>query len=227
TLDFLRWRRSQGRGRRKTPEQVPRHPVHRQIRRLRRKDRRDEELEGVAVVERARRVRIGLRQCVRDGAGPLASGLLRLARHRPARPRATSTHPRPQDGDAPMAGVDNAEVAARLHEWADHLQSTRANPYRVRTYHKAADTVAALTEPIEAWVREGRDLQSIAGIGESLSARIRAIVESGGTYDVDAGEHKAPSKGPTSGTAKPKGLAAQLRGDLHCHTNATDGAHGL
>ncbi|NOS83283.1 MAG: hypothetical protein HOP32_17055, partial [Nitrospira sp.] len=44
----------------------------------------------------------------------------------------------------------NQQVADIFRSMAERLSSQRANPYRVRAYRKAADTIEALEEDIAA-----------------------------------------------------------------------------
>jgi DNA polymerase (family 10) len=54
----------------------------------------------------------------------------------------------------------------------------RANSYRIRAYHRAADLIADLPEDIKA-IAARRELQNLPGIGRDLSARIEEFLETG------------------------------------------------
>jgi predicted flap endonuclease-1-like 5' DNA nuclease len=75
----------------------------------------------------------------------------------------------------------NAEIAARLEEVADILESQEANPYRVQAYRRAAVTVRNSDRSIsEIVAKEGIEgLRELHGIGESLSRSIHQLVTSG------------------------------------------------
>ncbi|MDA0699614.1 MAG: type-X family DNA polymerase [bacterium] len=75
--------------------------------------------------------------------------------------------------------VSNAVVAARLARLADLLEIDGANPFRVRAYRSAADTVAAHPEALTDLLRRGVDLTSLKGIGKDLAAAIVALFETG------------------------------------------------
>jgi hypothetical protein len=81
----------------------------------------------------------------------------------------------------PKRPLPNDEVALRLDEVADLLEAQDANPFRVRAYRSAAETVRGLPRPaheiLEAEGTEG--LQRLAGIGESLAGSIEQLVQSG------------------------------------------------
>ena len=73
----------------------------------------------------------------------------------------------------------NAAVAVRLERLADLLEIDGANPFRVRAYRQAADTVAAHPESLADLVARGTDLTQLRGIGKDLAAAITALFESG------------------------------------------------
>jgi hypothetical protein len=82
---------------------------------------------------------------------------------------------------SPEAPLANDQVALRLEEVADLLQAQDANPFRVRAYRAAAETVRGLPRPahdiLEAEGPEG--LEHLAGIGESLARSIEQLVQTG------------------------------------------------
>jgi hypothetical protein len=77
--------------------------------------------------------------------------------------------------------LTNDQVALRLEEVADLLQAQDANPFRVRAYRAAAETVRGLPRTahdiLEAEGPEG--LEHLAGIGESLARSIEQLVQTG------------------------------------------------
>jgi DNA polymerase (family X) len=72
---------------------------------------------------------------------------------------------------------DNGAVAARLERLADLLELTEANPFRVRAYRTAAETVAAHDRPVVALSLE--ELLSLKGVGKDLARAIRDLAEEG------------------------------------------------
>jgi DNA polymerase (family 10) len=74
--------------------------------------------------------------------------------------------------------VDNAWIADRLDAFASMLELSEANPYTVRAYHRAADTVRGAPVPIADLVRQGR-VRSLRGIGRSIEARLNELVRTG------------------------------------------------
>lgn len=75
----------------------------------------------------------------------------------------------------------NNEIASRLEEAADLLTEQGANPFRVRAYHRAADTLRHLEEPVTAILNaEGVEgLERLPGIGVRFARAIREMVRHG------------------------------------------------
>jgi DNA polymerase (family 10) len=61
---------------------------------------------------------------------------------------------------------------------AERLSAQRANPYRVRAYRKAADTIEALEEDL-ADVAARQTLEDIDGIGRDLADKIEEFLRTG------------------------------------------------
>lgn len=59
---------------------------------------------------------------------------------------------------------------------ADLLSSQRANPYRVRAYRRAADSLLALKEDVAA-VAQRHGLEEIEGVGKDLAEKIKEFLE--------------------------------------------------
>jgi DNA polymerase (family 10) len=75
--------------------------------------------------------------------------------------------------------VDNAAIARLLTEIGDLLEIRGDNPFKIRAYRSAADTVAA--EPTAVATLDETGLRALPGIGKDLAARIREIAASGDT----------------------------------------------
>jgi putative hydrolase len=80
-----------------------------------------------------------------------------------------------------MGDTLNRDVATRLDEAAALLSEQGANPFRVRAYRRAAETLRALSGPVsQILALEGVEgLQRLPGIGVSLARAIRDIVRLG------------------------------------------------
>jgi DNA polymerase (family X) len=73
--------------------------------------------------------------------------------------------------------VDNLVIARVLNEIGDLLEIKGENPFKVRAYRNAADTVAHLGERIAGMT--GAERRAIPGIGKDLAARVGELVETG------------------------------------------------
>jgi len=75
---------------------------------------------------------------------------------------------------------DNAEVARVLQQIADILEFKNENPFKLRSYQMAAETIGSMGTPI-AEIAEGgaSELQKIPGIGKTISGQILEIVQTG------------------------------------------------
>jgi DNA polymerase (family 10) len=76
-----------------------------------------------------------------------------------------------------MAPLDNPAVARTLGEIADLLELKGENPFKIRAYRSAADSIAASAESVAGLDAKG--LQQWPGIGKDLSARIVEICQTG------------------------------------------------
>ncbi len=72
----------------------------------------------------------------------------------------------------------NRRLASLFHSIADLLATQRANPYRVRAYRRAAESIAALQEDIADIAQRG-ELEEIPGIGRDLRAKIQEYLATG------------------------------------------------
>lgn len=85
------------------------------------------------------------------------------------------------EGQARLMTGLNQQIAERLREAADLLEGQAANPFRVRAYRSAADTVAQLGQDLEALFREGgvAALGELPHIGPALAAAISEMISTG------------------------------------------------
>jgi DNA polymerase (family 10) len=74
--------------------------------------------------------------------------------------------------------VDNQRIADRLEAFASLLELVDGNPYTVRAYRRAAETIRAAAVPVAELARSGR-ARELRGIGPGIEARIRELVETG------------------------------------------------
>ncbi len=78
--------------------------------------------------------------------------------------------------------MDNITIARLLDETAALLEIDGADPFRIRSYRRAAEAVEAQTTQLEALTRPDADpkaLLAIPGIGKGMAANIRDLVATG------------------------------------------------
>ncbi len=74
--------------------------------------------------------------------------------------------------------MDNTEIADRLETFALMLELVEANPYTIRAYRRAAETIRAAALPVADLVRTNR-VRELRGIGQGIEARLRELVDTG------------------------------------------------
>jgi DNA polymerase (family X) len=74
--------------------------------------------------------------------------------------------------------VENRQIADRLDRFATLLELSDGNPYTVRAYRRAAETIRGAALPVAELVRSGR-ARELRGIGPGIEARLRELVETG------------------------------------------------
>lgn len=79
------------------------------------------------------------------------------------------------------ATLANADLATRLDELADLLEEQRADPFRVRAYRNAAETLRRLPRPVgDIYAAEGLEgLERLPDIGVSIARSLRAMLTTG------------------------------------------------
>jgi len=76
--------------------------------------------------------------------------------------------------------MDNIAIARMLDETAALLEIDAADPFRIRSYRRAAEAVEQQTSSLESLVADDpKQLLAISGIGKGMAANITAIVETG------------------------------------------------
>lgn len=80
--------------------------------------------------------------------------------------------------------MDNPFIADRLDAFASLLELGDANPYTVRAYGRAAETIRGAAVPVAELVRSGR-VRELRGIGPGIEARLRELVETGGIAELE------------------------------------------
>lgn len=75
--------------------------------------------------------------------------------------------------------ISNVEIASLFEEMADLLELSGENAFRIRAYRNGAKAIAEMSDSVEHWVREGKDLTTVEGIGSTLAEKTQVIVETG------------------------------------------------
>lgn len=73
--------------------------------------------------------------------------------------------------------MENLAIAQIFSEIADLLEIKAENPFKIRAYRNASDTIAHATDKL-AYLNE-EQLRAIPGIGKDLASKIREIAETG------------------------------------------------
>jgi DNA polymerase (family 10) len=73
----------------------------------------------------------------------------------------------------------NASIAETFRHVADLLEIEGANPFRIRAYRRAAQTVEDLPQSAAKMVADGKTLAGLPGIGKDLAGKITEIVNTG------------------------------------------------
>jgi len=112
----------------------------------------------------------------------------------------------------------NQHVVTIFRSIADLLAAQRANPYRIRAYRKAADTIEALEENI-ADVATRHALEEIDGIGRDLAEKIEEFLRTGAIQAYEA--LRTPLPEAVKDWAQLPGLSESLAAYLYTRLNIT------
>ena len=77
-----------------------------------------------------------------------------------------------------MGKAAGPEVARLLLEYGRRTALAGGNPYRAKAYLRAAESLAAQTEPLERLVKEDR-LREIPGVGDAIADIITRLARTG------------------------------------------------
>ncbi|MCX5779690.1 MAG: helix-hairpin-helix domain-containing protein, partial [Firmicutes bacterium] len=80
--------------------------------------------------------------------------------------------------------MTNREIARILDHIADILQFKDDNPFKVKAYRQAANSIYHLDEDIHYLYEKGR-LDEIPGVGKAIKAKIEEMVEKGNSEYYD------------------------------------------
>ncbi|HXZ15775.1 MAG TPA: helix-hairpin-helix domain-containing protein, partial [Roseiarcus sp.] len=109
--------------------------------------------------------------------------------------------------------IQNAEIASLLSQEAELLEIQGANPFRVRAYRRAAQTIDALPRSVSSILAAGEDLTSLPGIGQDLAGKIVEIVRTGHFAALDDLKREVP--GELAAIAALPGMGPKRVNQLH------------
>jgi DNA polymerase (family 10) len=75
--------------------------------------------------------------------------------------------------------LSNAEIADRLASLAQLLSAQKENPYKVKAYQRAANSIRSLSDSVHELVQREADLTAYTGIGRAIDSAVREIVLTG------------------------------------------------
>jgi DNA polymerase (family 10) len=90
--------------------------------------------------------------------------------------------------------LSNRAIAERFERLAALLEIEGENPFRVRAYRNAAETIAGLGTRLEAQVAQQVDLTQYAGIGREIADKIATLVHTGTLPALDAVCQRVPAE---------------------------------
>jgi DNA polymerase (family X) len=75
--------------------------------------------------------------------------------------------------------MDNISIARLLDETAALLEIDAADPFRIRSYRRAAEAVEQQTTQLATLADDPKQLLAIPGIGKGMAANIQAVLSTG------------------------------------------------
>jgi len=87
--------------------------------------------------------------------------------------------------------LENPAIAESLESLAALLELAEASPYAARAYRRAAAMIRASKAPVADLVRAGR-VRELRGIGPSIEARLRELIETGEIAEIEELERELP-----------------------------------
>jgi len=118
--------------------------------------------------------------------------------------------------------LHNADIAALFERLADLLEIEGDNPFRVRAYRSAADTIRGLTPALSDLVEAGADLTAYPHIGREIAEKIATVVATGRLPALDEVAERVPPELADLMAVKglgPKGVRALYE---HFHLRTLD-----
>jgi hypothetical protein len=115
---------------------------------------------------------------------------------------------------AEQRSIPNAEIADALDRVATLLEAQDANPYKVRAYHTAAETIRVHPVPLEEILEQGgvEAVEALPTIGSTIAAHVAELVHRGGLSLLDRLEGEVS---PERLLATVPGIGPELAARIH------------
>ena len=113
--------------------------------------------------------------------------------------------------------MHNKEIAEQFEMLADLLEIEDANPFRVRAYRNAAQTIRGYAKSMADMLKQGEDLSSLPDIGKDLAGKIKTIVDTGEFPTLE--ETKSHTPAALSDLMKIEGLGPKRIKSLYKNLN--------
>ena len=75
--------------------------------------------------------------------------------------------------------MDNKAIAGHLYETADLLEIDGQDPFRIRSYRRAAEAIEALDGQVSTMIGEPKKLLEVPGIGKGMLANLQELFKEG------------------------------------------------
>jgi DNA polymerase (family 10) len=76
--------------------------------------------------------------------------------------------------------MTNSEIARIFLDMADLLEMKADNPFKIRAYRRAAESIRQLPREMSAMLAAGEDFRQIPGVGEAVAAKSEELLRTGG-----------------------------------------------
>lgn len=90
--------------------------------------------------------------------------------------------------------VQNTDIATMLNKVADLLEIEGENPFKVRAYRTAAQTIATWPQSLAERVAEEKKVPHLPGVGESIAGKIQEILQTGHLSLLEKLEQELPGE---------------------------------
>ncbi|MCV2393795.1 PHP domain-containing protein [Actinotalea sp. M2MS4P-6] len=122
-----------------------------------------------------------------------------------------------------MGGPARDDVVAALHRIAFLLERSQASEYRSAAYRRAGDLIRDLDDDSWRGHRRAGDWTALSGVGRSTAAVVEEVLGGERPGALTELEDDLAARVATASVAG-RALRDRVRGDLHAHTDASDGA---